>query len=58
MGHTNSQFVLVEEQLAIFLYASVTGLTVQHLGERFQISNDTMSASLLCYPQQVDCTFR
>ena len=28
--------VLLEEQVAIFLYASVTGLTVQHLGERYQ----------------------
>ena len=43
MGHTDSQFVSVEEQLAIFLYASVTGLTVWHLGERFQRSNDTIS---------------
>ena len=43
MGHTDSQIVSVEEQLAIFLYASVTGLTVWHLGERFQRSNDPIS---------------
>jgi hypothetical protein len=43
MGHTNSKYVSLEEQLAIFLYASVTGLTVRHLGERFQRSNETIS---------------
>ena len=42
-GHSNFQFVLLEEQLAIFLYASVTGFNVQHLGEMFQRSNDTIS---------------
>ena len=36
MGHTDSRFVSLEGQVAIFLYASVTGLTVWHLGERFQ----------------------
>ena len=36
MGHTDSKFISLEEQVAIFLYASVTGLTVWHLGERFQ----------------------
>jgi hypothetical protein len=34
---------MLEEQLAIFLYACVTGLSVRHLGERFQRSNDTIS---------------
>ena len=33
MGHINSKHVSLEEQLAIFLYAIVTGLTVRHLGE-------------------------
>ena len=42
-GHTDSRFVSLEEQLAIFLYMSVTGLTVRHAGERFQRSNDTIS---------------
>ena len=36
MGHANSKHVSLEEQLVIFLYAIVTGLTVRHLGERFQ----------------------
>ena len=43
IGHTDSKFVSLEEQLAIFLYESVTGLTVQHLGERFQWSNETIA---------------
>ena len=43
MGYGNSKYVSLEEQLAIFLYASVTGLTIRHLGERFQRSNETIS---------------
>ena len=44
MGHTNSRNgVSLEEQLAIFLYMSVTGLTIRHTGERFQRSNETIS---------------
>jgi hypothetical protein len=43
MGHVASKHVKLEEQLAIFLYACVTGLPVRHLGERFQRSNDTIS---------------
>jgi hypothetical protein len=42
-GHSNSRFVSLEEQLAIFLYACVTGLTIRHIGERFQRSNETIS---------------
>ena len=43
LGYTDSKFVTLEEQLAIFLYCSVTGLTVRHLGEQFQRSNDTLT---------------
>ena len=43
LGYGDSKFVTLEEQLAIFLYCSVTGLTVRHLGERFQRSNDTIT---------------
>lgn len=43
MGHSETKYVSLEEQLAIFLYACVTGLTVRHLGERFQRSNATIS---------------
>jgi hypothetical protein len=35
-GYQNSKYVSLEEQLSIFLYACVTGLTIRHLGERFQ----------------------
>ena len=43
LGYSDSKFVTLEEQLAIFLYCSVTGLTVRHLGERFQRSNETIT---------------
>ena len=33
----------VEEQLAIFLYTSVTGLSLRHVSERFQRANETTS---------------
>ena len=36
MGHGDTRYVTLDEQLAIFLYMSVTGLTVWHVGERFQ----------------------
>jgi len=42
-GCHDSKFISLEEQLAIFLYASVTGLSTQHLGEQFQCSNETIS---------------
>jgi hypothetical protein len=42
-GINDSKNVKLEEQLAIFLYACVTGLSVCHLGERFQRSNDAIS---------------
>lgn len=43
LGYDKSKFVSLEEQLAIFLYTSVTGLTIRHVGERFQRSNETIS---------------
>jgi len=43
LGHRSSRHVLLEEQLAIFLYTCVTGLTIRHVGERFQRSSDTIS---------------
>lgn len=42
-GVTRSKYISLEEKLAIFLYASVTGLSIRHLGERFQHSNETIS---------------
>ena len=40
---TSQNGITVEEQVAIFLYACVTGLSVRHIGERFQHSNETIS---------------
>ena len=43
MGHGHTKYVTIEEQLAIFLYMSVTGLFICHAGERFQHANGTIS---------------
>ena len=43
IGYNNSKFVSLEEWLAIFLYMSVTGLIIRHVGEHFQQSNETIS---------------
>lgn len=43
MGHGDTRNVTLQEQLAIFLYMSVTGLSVRHTGERFQHANGTIS---------------
>ena len=43
LGHSDSKHVPLHEQLAIFLYTCVTGLTTRHVGERFQRSNGTIS---------------
>jgi len=49
-GCRNSKYVILEEQLAIFLYGCVTGLSVHHLGERFQHSNETISKYVIQVP--------
>jgi hypothetical protein len=36
MEHVNSKYVSLEEQLGIFLYMSMTGLTIRNVGEQFQ----------------------
>ena len=43
MGHGDTRNVTLQEQLAIFLYMSVTGLSIRHVGERFQHANGTIS---------------
>jgi len=43
IGINHSRGITLEEQLAIFLYRCVTGISVWHAGERFQRSNDTIS---------------
>jgi hypothetical protein len=42
-GIVPSQDVSIEEKLAIFLYMSVTGLTIHHVREQFQHANGTIS---------------
>ena len=44
-GITGSKHIPLEEQLLIFLYMSMTGLTIRYTGEHFQHSNDTISKS-------------
>ena len=43
LGHQDSCRVTLEEQITIFLYMCVTGLTVRHIGKGFQHSSDTIS---------------
>jgi len=40
-GLRSSRHVFLEEQLAIFLYTCVTGLSLRHVSERFQRANET-----------------
>jgi hypothetical protein len=49
MGLRPSRTVTCEEKISIFLYKSVTGLSIEHVGERFQHSNDTISRYCLFY---------
>ena len=45
-GITGSKHISLEEQLLIFLYMSMTGLTIHHTDKCFQYSNNTISKSL------------
>jgi hypothetical protein len=42
-GYTRLKFVTLEEQLAIFLYTCVTGLSLSHICECFQRATETAS---------------
>ena len=48
IGYRDSCSVSLEEQLVIFLYMGVTGLTVHHIGERFQHANAMISGYVSC----------
>ena len=50
MGHGDTKYVTLEEQLAIFLYTLVTGLSIWHVGEQFQHANGTISKWVLWIP--------
>ena len=43
MGHHSTKQVSLEEQIAIFLYTCVTGLSIRHVAERFQWPCDVIS---------------
>ena len=43
MCHADTRYIMLKEQLAIFLYMSVTGLSMCHVGEQFQRANGTIS---------------
>jgi hypothetical protein len=43
MGHGDSKYITLEEQLAIFLHCCVTGLPIRHLEEQFQHAPETIS---------------
>ena len=49
LGHGRSKYVSLEEQLAIFLYISVTRMTIRHVREQFQQSNKTISWWVICF---------
>lgn len=42
-GLEDSRYIGLNEQAAIFLYMCVTGMSIRHVAERFQRSNDTIS---------------
>ena len=42
-GQGPSRYISLEEKLAIFLYTCVTGLSLRHVGERFQHATETIS---------------
>ena len=42
-GLADSRHISLEEQAAIFLYTCITGLSIRHIGERFQHCPETIS---------------
>jgi hypothetical protein len=48
-GHGPYRHLYLEEQLAIFLYTCVTGLSLRHVCERFQHSCETISKYVSIY---------
>lgn len=43
LGYSDSRHVQLNEQVGIFLYMCRTGMSVRHVGEHLQRSNDTVS---------------
>jgi len=42
-GVKSTRYISLEQHVAIFLYTCVTGLSIRHVGERFQHANATIS---------------
>jgi len=42
-GLKDAKIVTLNEQATIFLYMCITGLSIRHIGEQFQRSNETVS---------------
>ncbi len=57
MGYKNSCEVRLEEQLSIFLYTSVTGLSIRHVSERFQQANSTFAKWVVQYSSLIFMLF-
>ena len=54
LGLKDGREVGVNEQVAIFLYMCVTGLSVRHVGERFQRANETVSKYFIYLSSSAD----
>jgi hypothetical protein len=54
LGLKDGREVGVNEQVAIFLYMCVTGLSVRHVGERFQRANETISKYFIYLSSSAD----
>lgn len=50
-GLQDSRYIALEDKVAIFLYMSVTGLRIRHVGERFQHANATISKYVVMHLQ-------
>ena len=42
-GHQDLKVIMLKEQLAIFLYTCITGLSIRHVSEHFQHATETTS---------------
>jgi hypothetical protein len=47
VGLKASRHISLEQHVAIFLYTCITGLSIRHVGERFQHANATISQYVL-----------
>jgi len=48
-GLKDSKYIKLRNRLQFFLHMSVTGLSIWHVGEQFQRSNETISKYILWY---------